>query len=484
MNKNTSRIRKLKYSGLATAITVLFIIIIILVNLITQTAAEKIPLFVDLTGNKVYELSAESINYIAALEESITIQVLSDERTLEQNGGYYLQVKELIDQYAMYSELISVQYVDLVLNPGVVSKYPDLNLEQYDILIEGMGKQIKVEFAALFEKEYSQSTGKYYIQSSNAEQELTSAIMRVVSDEEKKILLLTGQNQTYPETFLDLLEKNGYEVAEQNLLTDELDTEAVAAFMIASQTDLEEDMIKKLETYLTNNGNYGRHLIYAPHPTSGKLTNLDAFLAQWGISMDTEIVMEKDSGKYANNLPYICLVDYNQSDYTEGLNTETPYMSPLGRNMEVLFENKSVYTTSVLLNYSDQSYSISSETDAAWIPSEEDLRVRPALIRSTYTTYKDTTALESNLFVFASAASFDSAALENASTSNTQYIFNILADLTERTDVFTIESKTLSKAALGITQEQYYCFSILFAAGMPLLMIMSGMVVWIKRRNR
>lgn len=484
MKNHVSTIRRLKYGGLATALTAAFIAVVILVNLIAQTAAEKFPLFLDLTGNKAYELSETSAEYLKTLQESVSIQILSDEATLEQNGGYYLQVRELLDQYAMYSSQVAVEYVDIVSNPGIVSQYPDLNLQQYDILVKGKEKQIKIEFSSMFEKEYSQSTGKYHIQSSNAEQELTSAIMRVMTDEEKKVLILKGQNQTYPEVFLNLLEKNGYQVAERNLLTDELDRDAVVAFMIAPQADLEEDMIKKLDAFLTNDGNYGRYLIYAPHPTSGALPNLDAFLAQWGISMDTEIVLENDPARYANNLPYIALTSYTQEDYTENLNMDTPYMSPLGRNMSVLFESKSVYTTSVLLSYSEQSYAINAETSADWMPGDEDLMERPALVRSTYTTYENTEALSSSLFVFASAASFDAAALENSSTSNAQYIFNILAEVTDRTDVVMIESKTLSKAKLGINQQQYYIYSILFMAGMPLIMIVSGMIVWLKRRNR
>ena len=484
MKNRVSAIRKLKYGGFATAFIAVFIVVVILINLIAQTAAEKFPLFLDLTGNKAYELTETSVEYLETLQEAVSIQMMSDEATLEQNGGYYLQVRELLSQYEMHSDWVTVEYVDIVSNPGIVSQYPELNLQRYDILVKGEKKQIKIEFSSLFEKEYSQSTGKYYIQYSNAEQELTSSIMRVVTDEEKKVLILRGQNQTYPEAFLNLLEKNGYEVVAQNLLTDQVDMDATVAFIIAPQVDLEEDMIKKLDEYLTNDGNYGRCLIYAPHPTAGTLPNLDAFLAQWGIAMNTEIVMENDPARYVNNLPYIALTTYTQQDYTENLNIDTPYMSPLGRNMSVLFENKSVYTTSVLLSYSDQSYTINAKTSADWMPTDEVLMERPALVRSTYMTYDNTETLSSNLFVFASAASFDASALENSSTSNAQYILNILAKVTGRMDGMRIEPKTLSKAKLGITQQQYYIYSILFMVGMPLIMIAIGMIVWLKRRNR
>lgn len=478
--RNSAAIRRMKYGGMAAALTAAFLAAAVLLNLVLQTAAQRVPLSVDLTANQAFALSEESKSFLRKLEKPVSITVLIDELTLENAGGYYAQAREIIDQYEKYSSLVEVSYVDPVVNPGIIAQYPELSLEEYDILVICGGRQEKTSLPALFQTGYAQATGTQYIQASCAEREISSAILRCVSDRREKVLLLTGQEEVYPDALRELLCDGGYEAAERNLLTDTLDGDARAVLLMAPQRDLELDMLQKLEDYLE--GGADRTLIFAAHPSSGMLPNLTAFLAQWGITLGDAIVMESDAARYANGLPYICLVDYAGADYAEDLTAS--FLSPLGRTIVPSFSEKGVYTTEVLLTYGESAYARPMDADADWSLDQEDFGTWPALIRSTRTSHIDGAVYQGRVLAFASAASFDAGALENASVSNRQYISNVLGVATARPDGLTIPTKALAQPQLGITQAQYYLYCALFVVALPVVILVIGLAVWLRRRSR
>lgn len=91
--------------------------------------------------------------------------------------------------------------------------------------------------------------------------------------------------------------------------------------------------------------------------------------------------------------------------------------------------------------------------------------------------------MESRILVFASASSFDTQALGSGSTSNKQYIMALFGNLTDRKDTVTVPSVELKNPALGLTQEQYTEYALLFTAVLPLVTLAAGMFVWFKRRH-
>lgn len=479
MKRNSAAIRRIKYGGMAAALTAAFLVAVVLVNLVLQAVAQRVPLSLDLTENQAFALSEESIAFLRELEEPVDITVFIDELTLENAGGYYAQVREIINQYKKYSSLVEVRYVDPVVNPGIIARYPELSLEEYDILVTCGGRQEKTSLPSLFQTGYAQATGTQYIQASCAEQEISSAILRCSSDSREKVLLLTGQEEVYPDALRELL-RGGYEAAERNLLTDTLDEDARAVLLIAPQRDLEVDMLQKLEDYLE--GGADRTLIFAPHPSAGTLPNLEAFLAQWGITLGNAIVMESDAARYVNGLPYICLADYAGADYTEGL--ATPFLSPLGRTIIPAFSEKGVYATEVLLAYGESVYARPMDAGTDWNPDQEDFGMRPALIRSTRTSHVDGAVYQGRVLAFASAASFDAGALENASVSNRRYVLNVLWAATACPDGLMIPAKVLAQPQLGITQAQYYLYCVLFVVAIPTAVLVVGLAVWLRRRRR
>ena len=89
----------------------------------------------DLTSTDAYELSSDSSEYIKSLDKQIKIDVMTDKQSLRSAGSYFIQVDEIINQYAKLNSNITVNYIDIVKNPAYASNYPNQDVAQYDICL-------------------------------------------------------------------------------------------------------------------------------------------------------------------------------------------------------------------------------------------------------------------------------------------------------------------------------------------------------------
>ena len=255
--------RKLRYGGFATALSVAFLVVIILLNVIFSILAERYPINIDLTKDSIFMLTDDSINYLKGLEKDVDVYVLADEATFTAYGGYYTQAAEVINRYAQHSKHVNVSYVDIVKNPNFTSNYPDLDLNVYDILVQCNGRSRVVAVNDLFNITSSNSYyGSSYIASSKAEQVMTSAIMAVASDRVVKIAVTTGHEEYTNTNLEELLKQNNFELVTVDLNTEDIPQDADAALMISPSRDMDEAVLKKLDVFLNNNDDYGKSFIY------------------------------------------------------------------------------------------------------------------------------------------------------------------------------------------------------------------------------
>lgn len=113
--------KKLRYGTLATAITAVFIVVVVLINVIVGIVMERYPLKLDLTSNKIYEISDRTIEYLKGVDRNVELVVMSDETHYKTNSDYK-KAAEILEKYAMYSDKIKVKYVDMKKNPDEYAK--------------------------------------------------------------------------------------------------------------------------------------------------------------------------------------------------------------------------------------------------------------------------------------------------------------------------------------------------------------------------
>ena len=476
--------RRLRYGSFATVFSVAFLAVIILINVICSVLVEKYPINIDLTEDSVFMLTDDSIDYLKTLDKDVSITVLADEAVFTSYGSYYTQAVEVINKYAQYSNHVTVNYVDIVKNPTFTADYPDLDLNMYDILVVCGDKSRVVSVSDLFNIQTSSYTS--YIASSKAEQTMTSAIMAVASDKLVKVAVTTGHEE-YANTGLeDLLIQNNFEIVSLDLNTEDVPEDVDVVVMIAPQNDFDEDVLKKLDTYLNNNDNYGKNLIYFADVTQPELPNLEAFLEEWGIIVGDGVVFQTDNSKILNYSPYFSLVDYVDETYSENFTSKGTYAAlPFCRPLSQAFDARNGFTTSVLLQFGEMAgIRPSGAGDSFTISADNASGPIPGMIMSTKARYVNLDAYESRVVVCGTVSALESYILQSTSVTNGEYFTNLFNLVTERDDVISIAPKTLNSTELNINAQQAYTLLIIFMIVLPLVVLVTGLVIWLRKRNK
>lgn len=471
---------------MATAITVIVIALIVVLNMIVSALSGRYGMSLDLTENKIFEISSDTVQYLSGLDKDVDVYILSTEQDFTASGDYFIQANEVIKKYMQISPRINIQYVDLARNPTFPSKFPDLSLNASSIVVASGTKSTDLTPYDLYNIETNQYYGNTVITSSKAEQAMTSAILRVTSAKLTKVSMLSGHNESPLNGFESLLKLNNYEIIEQNLVTEEIDSSATFAVISSPLHDFSDDELKKLDKFLSNDGKLGRTLLYFAAVDQPSLPKLEAFLADWGIGVGTGAVFESSSNRILNMNMLMPIVDYTEDVYskpaqTSGLVTLVPYARPLS----ALFNEKGRVTVTSPLMFSQTSGVIPEDAAESWQPGDADINGPiPALIVAQSLDYAGMDRVVSNVVACGSLLAVEDSYLAATSIGNSQYFLSLINTLSNREDIISIQSKTIGGNELGIQSQQIISIGLLFMIILPLAILIFGIVVWLRRRHR
>lgn len=537
--------KKLKYGGIATAVTVIFVAVVVLLNVVVAQVCKRNPdAVLDLTTANLYEISDDTVDYIKNLDQDVEIAISSEESTF-QSDKYYKMISETISKYQGYSDHISVTYFDTTKDPDILSKYQDLyagDISSNQIIVTS-GDRIKVySLTDMFEIDQDKYQSYYYgyaslsdcITGFKGEQTLTTAIMNVTDSNPKSVAVITKSNgnyifsatqaNAYAVTAMEnLLNDNGYDVKELDMVNDTLDAETYDIVVLpAPANDLTMDAIKKLQDFLQNGGNLGKQLIYVADYTQSVTPNLDAFLKDWNLQVDSSYVREDDNNRNQTVqivasagkgliAPIVSLGD--SENYGGNLaNSSLPIVAPLARPIQKLPSNNGrvVYN---LLQSSDTSYAYpltqqaSSGEDTTESASEESQEATEATTTETAaTTSFDTDSavrgantvmalsqsqqstgsdlIESDVIVLGSMAMMDYYLTQDSSYNNAEYFIGVLNSVCGKEDSIVIASKDMAATSISATQTQLVTLRTIVVFLIPLAVAAAGIVVFLRRRNR
>ncbi len=488
--KNILKDRRFKHGTLATVMTIGLVAVVVLVNVIFSMLAARFPMDVDLTTNKIFEVSDQTIDYLKKLDKKVSVTVLATEEEFSGNNTYYNQANEVIQKYAKYSSNITINYIDLYSNPDFAQKYPKETLYQGYIIVEcGDRHQVLTPYD-LFNTQTDSSSGSTYITSSKAEEAMTSAVMNVTNANPPSVVVLTGYGVTDVSSYTRTLETNGYIVSEVDLLTGDIDQEADMLILAAPLTDLSDDVLKKLDTYLDNDGKFGKNLMYFASASQPALPNLEEFLEEWGIIVGDGYLAETDSAKTYVMGPTYTMQQYGDEAYTEKLSsTAYPVLMFASRPLSSAFGESgtsSNRSTSVLLSTYDTSAVVPSNLDknSDWSLADADKASYATILVGQRLKYENTTPLISRVIAIGSVEFVDQSFLTYTAINNGDYAVNLANTVCGKDDGISIVSKTVGAKNLGITEKQSNVIGGFFEFVVPVLVLIAGSVIWLRRRNR
>ncbi len=455
-----------------------------LINVVAMQLGERYALAYDLTANAAFEIGEETRTLLHGLDRDVEIFVLATEDGFS-GSSYLLQAQRVIEQYPKLSPRVELTYVDYVFDPTFASRYPDLDLSEGDVLVTSGDRTRQLQLSDLFNYAYAQG-GKPRIQSSRTEEALTSAILYVVSDDQVRIAVLTGNGMAQMTAFTDLLVENNYEVSSVNLATERLGDDYDLALLLGPQIDLSEDAINKLDAFLYNDGAYGKTLLYTADVTQESLPNVETYLNEWGVAVDGGAVFETTAERTYQYQPYYPVVEHVDETYrTMLIDPTAPVLMPLARPLDLVFETRDNHVNEVLLQFTETSGVRPPEAVEGFsVEQAERWGPMPALILASVRDYgtTGTTQSRSNLVASASTAMLDGFSIQNSSLSNSEYLLNLFNDLCERGDVVNIQPKSLAGNTLAINTARANTLGIVLAGVLPLGILATGIVIWLVRR--
>ena len=290
--------RNAKRGSIAVALTILFVAVVVGLNIIATLLTNRFPILsTDLTSSNVYELTEPSVDFVSKLEKDVNVYVLMEEKALEAQGEYYVQVNKLLNAFEQQSKHISLQYINLATNPTFTADYPDVNWQNtaYLMLVEHDKDYIAVTYDDVFtyDQEYLSTYGEYYVNGQKLEQALLTAVLNVTTEEKVTVTFIDGLGGLEVDAFSTLLSNNAYNIEKVSLLNGKISEESQFVVLFAPTNDLDKDGYNTLSNWLYNDGNYGHTLLYVPNDTvMAPLPNIDTLLEEWGMSIDQSWIYE------------------------------------------------------------------------------------------------------------------------------------------------------------------------------------------------
>lgn len=487
--KKFMKSRKAKHGTVAMAITALVIVMVIVLNIIIGLLVNRFPdLELDLTSNNSFALQDDTIDYVSHLNNDVTVYILMEKDKFESQGTYFVQAQKMLNKMASKSDgKIKIKYVDLTSNPSFTSNYPNVDWQSSsanNIVLVESGKQYKVlTLTDCFE--YDEQTYNYYgtysFTGTKIEQAVVTAILNVTTDDKVVVDMIKGNNEQDYSSLKSLLENNAYQVNEVSLATGDFDKDAKVAIMYAPSVDLDEKIVEKLSTWLSNDGKYGRSLIYVPTADMGEMPNLDDFLKEWGMSIDRGYVFETDETALVNaSSPYAFTVSYGDY-YKDNLkNSKIPVVVSESHAVNITDEN----TAHALLKTTNKAGVLPIDADKSWDYKDAITGNGENVAAEGVMTNEDKKS--SRVVVFGSYVMFSDTIMQYNSFNNSAYFMNVINTIADKEDVgITIESKSIDNTELGITDvATQNTMLVVFVIVIPIAILVAGFVFWLRRRNR
>lgn len=487
--KKFMKSRKAKHGTVAMAITALVIVMVIVLNIIIGLLVNRFPdLELDLTSNNSFALQDDTIDYVSHLNNDVTVYILMEKDKFEGQGTYFVQAQKMLNKMVSKSDgKMKIKYVDLTSNPSFTSNYPNVDWQSSsanNIVLVESGKQYKVlTLTDCFE--YDEQTYNYYgtysFTGTKIEQAVVTAILNVTTDDKVVVDMIKGNNEQDYSSLKSLLENNAYQVNDVSLATGDFDKDAKVAIMYAPSVDLDEKIVEKLSTWLSNDGKYGRSLIYVPTADMGEMPNLDDFLKEWGMSIDRGYVFETDETALVNaNSPYAFTVSYGDY-YKDNLkNSKIPVVVSESHAVNITDEN----TAHALLKTTDKAGVLPIDADKSWDYKDAITGNGENVAAEGVMTNEDKKS--SKVVVFGSYVMFSDTIMQYNSFNNSAYFMNVINTIADKEDVgITIESKSIDNTELGITDvATQNTMLVVFVIVIPIAILVAGFVFWLRRRNR
>ncbi len=418
----------------------------------------------DLTPNKKYTLSPQTVKLLKGLDHDITIY------DFDRQGGPQ-SAHDLLNNYAAESRRLTVSYIDPVRDPALA--------RQMEVRSEGT---------------VIVASGNRHFQAQTVDEEgVTNALIRVLKGE-KAVYFIQGHGERNLEgsdgtDFSDIksaLGNENYQVKTLVLLEkNEIPSDAAVVVVAGPQKDYLPPEIDTLRLFIQNGG----RVMFMLDP-GRDLPNLTKLLAEWNVTVKNDLVVDMNPvARLFGTTPSMPLIiKYGENPIVDPLK-RTATLFPLTRSFEIGKDYKTGVTDDSLCETTDASFGVAD--------------FNPKMQSVSYREGKDykgplTVAVAGTLNVqgptepgapkkpegrfVVTGTSLLAANSYLSFQGNRDLVMNMVNWLSAEEDLISVRPKPPENQHLDLNEQQMRRIFYLGVLGVPLLIIAAGFSVWWGRR--
>ena len=471
--------RNLKYGSNSIILIIAVVVIAVLVNILVGMA----DLNLDLTSNKLFSLSEVTKTELANLKQEVQIIGLFDDGKIGA-ASQYKEVTDLLDLYAKNGN-IKVEYVDPDKNPSILNDLdPDdtMDLSNASFVVKstvnGKEKKKKLEYYDLFTTTYSESTFEETTTGSIAEQGFTGAIKYVISEVTPVVYFTEGHSEIDVDSeyanLKSYLDNNNYLVKNLNLLTTDIIPEDAELVIVASpKNDITIGEKDVLEAYLKNGGKAIFMFDYLANDPS--FDQFNSLLSTYNVAVNYDKVKETDENRHIPEDQYTIVLDVpSNSIVPQAFNA----LLNNSRSISILKNTKEYIVTTPLMSTSAKAIGeMVSKSRGEDIKGPLDIAV--AIENQGGTEISKILVIGNASFISDSAAEYYGTYYNNS----IGFFLQSMSWMIDKTDEIIVPAKDYENNTIEITQLQSSMMGGVLIIIFPLLILGTGLMVYLRRRH-
>jgi ABC-2 type transport system permease protein len=433
----------------------------------------KMNITFDLSSQNMYTLTEDTIEMVETLTDNITIYYMV------QPGNETEMFEKIAEKYDVLSDKITLVNKDPVLYPQFAAKYVEDEIaENSFIVVNQTNNRAKyIDGYEMLVQELNYETYESETTGIDVEGKLTSAIQYVTTSELPVMYVVEGHGELeIGEAFKASMDKMNITVETLSTLTQSsIPEDCDILYINAPEKDLSEEEAAMIKDYLTAGGKAIINLDYA----AKGLDNFLSIIEYYGVELVNGMIMEGDSNMHLTNNPHFLVPSLENHDITnQTSDKQIPVIMPISSGLQISDTLRSSLTVEGLLSTSDSAYSKIADQVTTTEKEAGDIDGPFYLGIAATDTFNGVT---STVVVYSSESVFDEA---TATYGNANILTGTIGYLSGDMETLSIPTKSVEANYIYTTEQQAIIWGIVVALFIPSIILITGIVVSLKRRKK
>lgn len=482
--------RKLQYGTVAIVFTVVVCAFLILLNaVLSWVSNHNGGLYIDLTSEKIYDLSESSIEAAKKVDKKVEIIFCVTEDKIEDSTELSY-VKRLADRYSNLNENIVVTCKEYLKDPIYFEQFKTNGntISNTSVIVNCEENKNFVVYSLSNFFKFSSETGGIFAY--DGENKLTGAIIKTALGEDKLAGFITRHGETVHQYLAELLTVQGYDIYNVDLTSatrEELasfdliviceptvDYSGVSATKVGGVNEIE-----KLDKYLRDD--MGNLMVFVSSSTPA-LPELNGYLSDtWGIGYNSGSVITEGSATAVTG--YDGLLFYGtpvmDGGYGSAIHNHVT-SSGIDRTMFLnatpinVLKNENVDVSAVYTTSESALCNVAGTTVSA--------KNIPVMTLSRYSKMINSKDVSANVLMCGSTYFLNFIGMSGG-YANADIIKSSLAEMGDKSVVTGIDFKVVEDSALEVSGEQFKSEVLKLSAIIPIIIAILGIAVYIIRKK-